>query len=261
MNSGQSKRKSTLRKVLYFLRQIGLDPVRTLSAFRGTHRFVIDLYKFFRLSPNKKELKLSPVLLDFKANAGSSDGHYFWQDLITAQWIYSMKSDSHLDVGSRIDGFIAHLLTFRAVTLLDIRPASINIPNLSIVIGDAQQNLKQKIGMFNSVSSLHSLEHFGLGRYGDPIDPSGHQKGLRSIAECVEEGGSLFVSFPIGIPQTQFNEQRILDPLWPLKELPEFRLYKFVLIPWKGAPRENLLPSDVDISIVGQAGLYWFKKI
>lgn len=260
MKSAQFKGKARLRKILYFLRQLGLDPVRTLSAFRGVHRFMIDLYKFFKLSSNKKELKLSPVLLDFNANAGSSDGHYFWQDLIAAQWIFSINSKSHLDVGSRIDGFIAHLLTFRAVTLLDIRPASIDIPNLSIVIGDAQQNLNQKIGKFHSVSSLHSLEHFGLGRYGDPIDPFGHNKGLQAISECVEQGGSLFVSFPIGKPETQFNEQRILDPLWPLEELPEFHLHKFVLIPWKGAPQENMLPSDVDKSIIGQAGLYWFKK-
>jgi hypothetical protein len=33
-------------------------------------------------------------------------------------------------------------------------------------------------GYCDSLSCLHALEHFGLGRYGDPIDPRGHEKGI-----------------------------------------------------------------------------------
>lgn len=249
-----------MRKLLYFFRQIGFDPIRSLNGLRSLPRYIFDLIRFFGLGGTKARFKLSPVLNDFKDNAGSADGHYFWQDLIAAQWIYSIDSKSHLDVGSRIDGFIAHLLSFRTVTILDIRPMTTQIPNLTVILGDAQKNLVEKIGNFQSVSSLHSIEHFGLGRYGDSLDREGHVKGLREISKCVDHGGSLFVSFPIGIFTVEFNEQRVIDPEWASSVLDDFVLEKFVLIPWKGTPRLDMNPRDVDKTQWGQAGLYWFKK-
>ena len=40
----------------------------------------------------------------------------------------------------------------------------------------------------DSVSCLHALEHFGLGRYGDPVDPDGHLKGFRNLRRIVQGG-------------------------------------------------------------------------
>jgi hypothetical protein len=249
-----------LRKILYFLRQIGFDPLRAKKGISNIPHYLVDLFRFLKMGKVAGTIRISPVLNDFKDNAGSADGHYFWQDLITAQWIFSIHSKSHLDVGSRIDGFIAHLLTFRPVTLLDIRPTPLQIPGLTTIQGDAQKNLTKEIGKFDSVSSLHSIEHFGLGRYGDSLDHLGHIKGLIEISECVEEGGSFFVSFPIGKSAVEFNEQRVVDPKWPLEVLIDFTMEKFVLIPWKGSPIFESKPEDVDKSQTGQAGLYWFKK-
>lgn len=200
------------------------------------------------------------MLNDFSAQAGAADGHYFWQDLICAKWINNLEPRRHLDVGSRIDGFLAHLLSFRSVTLVDVRPFDLTIPGLTVVIGDAQSNLVDQIGTFDSVSSLHCIEHFGLGRYRDPLDKDGHLKGLKHISQCVEGKGSLFISFPIGEEKVEFNEQRIMDPEWPVLHLKDFKLKEFVLIPWRGEPMFGLLPADVDKKIVGQAGLYWFQR-
>ena len=36
----------------------------------------------------------------------------------------------------------------------------------------------------DSISCLHALEHFGLGRYNDPLDPNGHLKGFNNISKC-----------------------------------------------------------------------------
>jgi hypothetical protein len=249
-----------LRKILYFLRQIGLDPLRFVRGLSKLPRYFSDLSEFRRINATRGKFRISPVLNDFDDQAGSADGHYFWQDLIAAQWIHSLQSKSHLDVGSRIDGFIAHLLTFREVTLLDIRPTKLEISNLRVVLADAQKNLSEVVGKFSSVSSLHSIEHFGLGRYGDSLDPLGHEKGIIAISECVDIGGSLFVSFPIGASSVEFNEQRIIDPNWPVQILENFDLCNFVLIPWKGLPNLTTSPQEVDKSKTGQAGLYWFKR-
>jgi hypothetical protein len=206
-------------------------------------------------------MRIAPALQDYSAAAGSSDGHYFWQDLICAKWIYEVGPERHFDVGSRIDGYIAHLLSFREVTLLDIRPSTLDIPGLTVVIGDAQENLTEYENSFDSVSSLHSVEHFGLGRYGDNLDVWGHLKGLHNIAKCVQLGGHLYVSFPIGKKEVEFNSQRIISPLWPVEELPDFELQKFVLIPWHGQPIMDSTPGEVDTNITGQAGLYKFQRI
>jgi hypothetical protein len=223
-------------------------------------RFLKENFKFRNLSQGAT-LRLAPALQDYLAAAGSSDGHYFWQDLICARWVNEERPIRHLDVGSRIDGFITHLLSFREVTILDIRPSSLCITNLNVVIGDAQETLTDFENTFDSVSSLHSIEHFGLGRYGDSLDALGHLKGLQNIAKCVQLGGHLYVSFPIGREIVEFNSQRVIRPLWPVEVLPDFELQKFILIPWRGNPIMDLMPEDVDSNISGQAGLYKFLRV
>jgi hypothetical protein len=247
------------RRLLNSFRQFGFDPLVTVKAFRNLPRYLTDLIKF-RLLKNDDRIFLAPALGDFKENSGSAKGHYFWQDLICARWIFNNNPSVHLDLGSRIDGFICHLLPFTKVEILDIRPLSVEISGLSSRIVDAQLGFSAAAEKYQSVSSLHSLEHFGLGRYGDPLDVDGHEKGLRNLSEAVEVGGNLYISFPIGQPKTEFNSQRILHPLWPLEILTEFSLEEFVLIPWVDAPIYGLHPSQVDLEIEGQCGLYRFKR-
>jgi len=249
-----------LRAILNGLRDFGFDPLKTLKALKGSGRFLGQAIQF-RLKSKNSNFKISLALTDYSDSAGSARGHYFWQDLICAQWIYDSRSSNHFDCGSRIDGFIAHLIPFTKVVQVDIRPMTVEIPNLEIVIGNAQENLSVFAGKYQSVSSLHSIEHFGLGRYGDPIDPNGHVKGLKNISECVSAGGTLYVSFPIGKASVEFNAQRVIDPMWPIEQLPGFKLEDFVLIPWVDAPVYGMHPSEVDKSVWGQAGLYKFSRV
>ena len=259
-NLGNEKIIYILRIILNTLRQFGFDPIALIRAIRELPRFLKLTIQFRKLNRGYT-MRIAPALQDYHAAAGSSDGHYFWQDLICAKWINEEGPSRHFDVGSRIDGYIAHLLSFREVTLLDIRPSSLDIPGLTVVIGDAQESLTKYQNSFDSVSSLHSIEHFGLGRYGDNLDVQGHLKGLQNIAQCVKLGGHLYVSFPIGKEEVEFNSQRIISPLWPVEVLNNFELQKFVLIPWRGQPKMDSAPAEVVTSITGQAGLYKFKRI
>jgi hypothetical protein len=249
-----------MRRVIYILRQFGLDPIRFLNASRFISRYLRNYLSFRSKALPSVKVKFLPSLNDFNDSAGAADGHYFWQDLICAQWINEENPEKHFDVGSRVDGFIAHLLASREIILLDIRPLPYEIPRLTIIEGDIQMESQSKTGTYPSISSLHSIEHFGLGRYMDPIDPFGHEKGLLNLAAMVSEEGSLYVSFPIGAHSVEFNSQRIIDPVWPQELLKNFVLEKFVVIPWKGVPKYNATPSEVDRSIFGQAGLYKFRK-
>jgi hypothetical protein len=248
------------RRVLYFLRQLGFDPVLTWRAFAALPKFLCDLIFFVRKN-GFKGVHLSPSIQDYSDNSGVTDGHYFWQDLIVAKWIFEQNPPAHLDVGSRLDGFVAHLLTFREVEIIDFRPTKNKIPNLVVHVGDATGKINVTEEEYESVSSLHSIEHFGLGRYGDPIRLNGHYEGLINIASKVKVDGILYVSFPIGRTVTEFNSQRVVDPMWAIEVLANFSILEFVLIPWTGTPVYGINPRDVNREAQGQAGIYKLVRI
>ncbi len=242
------------------MRQIGIDPTRLISAIPAFIRYCKG-YRAFQKLNDGQQLKLSIVLGDDRSASSSADGHYFWQDLFCAKWIYERQPSNHLDIGSRIDGFIANLLTFMEVTVLDVRESTANIPRLKFLVGNAQEPLDNLEGKFESVSSLHSIEHFGLGRYGDPLDIDGHLKGITNISKCVRLNGYLYVSFPVGRPRVEFNAQRIIDPKWAEEVLENFKLEECLIIPWVGEPRLADSVTSVDIGVEGQAILYRFKRV
>lgn len=246
-----------MRILLYSLREFGFDPIKFLRAVRFSPKYVKDLI-IYVTRERSLHFRISPVLNDFHDNSGSATGHYFWQDLLCAQWIKSENPRKHLDVGSRLDGFIAHLLSFREVQIIDVRDLGYQVPGLTATVFDIQHPIDLKS---DSVSSLHSIEHFGLGRYKDQIDPNGHIKGLINISNMVQLNGILYVSFPIGKPRIEFNAQRVLEPSFPVNLLKNFQLEDFVVIPWKGAPIFGKQPKDVNIEIANQAGLYKFRRI
>ena len=248
------------RKILGLLRTFGFDPLVMFHALKNLPRF-LSSFIWFKVRLSSESIGFFPALADYSDKAGSADGHYFWQDLICAKWIYVENPEQHLDCGSRVDGFIAHLLTFRKVTQLDIRALDSVVPGLNVVQGDAQNTLSKYENKYESVSSLHSIEHFGLGRYGDPLLKDGHVRGLINLSKCVSVGGHFYVSFPIGKPAVEFNAQRIIHPTWAPTLLPNFRLKEFVLIPWLGKPIFNRQPEHVDLNVWGQAGLYKFERV
>lgn len=67
---------------------------------------------------------------------------------------------------------MAQVLIFADVTFVDIRPLVADIPGLRYQQGSITA-LPFATDTVASLSSLHVVEHVGLGRYGDPVDPTG----------------------------------------------------------------------------------------
>jgi SAM-dependent methyltransferase len=149
------------------------------------------------------------MLTEWEETSGSL-GAYFHQDLAVAKWIHDDAPIRHVDVGSRLDGFIGNLACFRNVDVIDIRPAPADIPGVRFHQLDLMAELPEKwIECTDSLSCLHTIEHFGLGRYGDAIDPKGHHRGLAQLKRMVAPGGTLYLSTPIGPQRVEFNAHRI----------------------------------------------------
>lgn len=56
------------------------------------------------------------------------------------------------------------------------------------------------------------LEHFGLGRYGDTIDPNGYKTGFANLASLLRPGARFYLSTPIGQERVEFNANWVFDP-------------------------------------------------
>ena len=176
-----------------------------------------------------------PCLRDRDEEGGVASGHYFHQDLLVAQEIFKSNPVKHVDIGSRINGLIAHIASFRPVTIVDIRSVTPDIENVEFVQADCMSPNFPWTDYCDSVSSLHAVEHFGLGRYGDPIDVNGHIKGLNNISKMLKSGGTFYFSVPIGPQRIEFNAHRVFSIRYLLDYFSEeYNLLSFSFVDDKG---------------------------
>ncbi|MEN3015386.1 MAG: DUF268 domain-containing protein [bacterium] len=217
---------SRLKRYYYILRNLGIDPYTTLLSIYNLPYYIKSYINFRR--NYRGRIVLYPCLLDRHLEAGDIGNEYFWQDLFVSRWVYEANPTNHLDVGSRIDGFVAHIATFRKVDVVDIRPLQAKIPNVRFIQCDLTdiREIKEKIGIevYESISCLHTIEHVGLGRYGDKVDIFLYKVFLSNLSQILKNHGTLYISFPVGRERVEFNAHRIFHPLKMKHELEELKL-------------------------------------
>lgn len=201
-----------LKKYFIILSAAGVNPFKMAMALRGSFSFFVDLARIYFQRRENFPIKIFPILNDRFEQAGSLETIYFKQDLYFSRLVYDDAPDTHIDVGSRIDGFVGSLLSFRKVFVADIRPLESNIDGLEFIQHDFMSKEGLLTEKFDSVSCLHTLEHFGLGRYGDNIDVEGWRVGLCNLASLLNKGGTLYLSVPIGKQRIEFNAHRVFNP-------------------------------------------------
>ncbi len=203
------------------------------------------------------------MLNDFYSESGVSKGDYFHQDLLVAGFVNKNKPKRHIDIGSRIDGFVSHVASFRKIEVIDIRPLEIKShKNIKFIKCDLTSDIK--LPKTDSLSCLHAIEHFGLGRYGDPININGHLIALNKLINMVESKGILYISFPIGRKnEVHFNSQRVfgarmITDLNIVKE--KLKLIRFDYVDEYGhLILKSNLKEFLSNNIYG-CGIYTFKK-
>jgi len=236
-----AKKKSDL--IIFLLRvrevltSIFFDPWEVLMKWRGIPSYLRNIFSF-RASyqagvPGIVISKLYYTTYEKYMPGGSVGGHYFLQDIWAAKKIYDADINQHVDIGSRIDGFVAHILPFCHIEYVDIREIDSPFSNLIFKKGSIL-NLPYYDDSIASLSCLHVIEHIGLGRYGDPIDPGGHVKAANELARVLQPGGKLLLGTPIGRESLYFDAHRVFFVETVLQMFSALKLESFSFIDDEG---------------------------
>jgi SAM-dependent methyltransferase len=190
--------------------QMGLDFLKLLKFPLGIPFFIRDYFIF--MSKYKGKIKITPCLNDRFDNCCGGMNEYFWQDLLIARKIFSEKPKKHVDIGSKVDGFVSNVASFRELEVFDIRPLQDDIENVIFKRVDVLVSDSLPQNYCDSVSCLHALEHFGLGRYGDNVDIDRYKIGINNISKLLKKNGIFYLSVPIGIERVEFNANMVFNP-------------------------------------------------
>ncbi len=156
-----------------------------------------DLFVFSKLSRKNKNLifnliDIYPCLND-KTKHTPVEPIYFYQDAWAARKIFELKPKFLVDIASPIKT-ISVISQFIPVFFVDIRPPeNVKLKNFTFVSASAT-DLPFKNNSVECISSLCVLEHIGLGRYGDKLDPFGTEKAIEEIKRIVKKGGFVIIS-------------------------------------------------------------------
>lgn len=228
-----------------WLSAFGFNPKRFLYSLSALFKVIGEYRKLLKqrdCSTTHFNISFNyPNLSDRHEDSGTAKGHYFHQDFYVARKIFEASPEKHVDIASRIDGFVAHVAVFREIEVLDIRRLQSPLSNLSFKQLDIMGEMGNYKNYCDSLSCLHALEHFGLGRYGDPVDFEGHIKGINNIKKILKPNGTLYLSVPIGPERIEFNAHRVFNPITIIKMLePDFILKAFSYVDDHGDLHKNI---------------------
>ena len=214
--------------------EFGLDPIAALRSLRALPYFLANARRY-RAAPPERNFALKFRHSFFTTGdrfrpAGVTANHIFWQGLWAADHLYRTGVHKHVDVASSVAGFIAHILPFCEVTYVDLRPLRASWPTLHYVSGSILA-LPFADRSVASLSCLHVLEHVGLGRYGDAVDPGAHRLAAAELRRVLAPEGTLLFSAPVGRERLRFDAHRIFDPATIEELFRPLTLRAFHLIP------------------------------
>ena len=234
------------------------DPLRTIRGLRGYPRYLSTLYRYARL-PGAEAVRLKDTDPQIHDNTQVTpfDAHYFYVNGWGIRGILRNKPQRHVDIGSQVI-FANMLSAVLPVTFMDYRPLQAKLPGLDCV-GGSILAMPFADNSIESLSCLHVIEHIGLGRYGDLLDPQGTRKAARELLRVLAPQGDLFVGVPVGKPKLSFNAHRIHAP-----EAVREMFAPLELVEFSGVHDDGAFVERVDLAEFKESeyacGMYWFRK-
>jgi predicted SAM-dependent methyltransferase len=192
-----------------------IDVRRFASGLLNYPRYIMNMMEFKRksgASQPRYPVRLMPALHERTLQA-NFDPHYSYLSYWATKAVlaHDGRGDTaHIDVGGQIQ-WLMGLAASTRVTTIDIRPFAQDLPSLTVEQGDLAK-LPFADQSVASLSCLHVVEHVGLGRYGDPVDPDGCWKAMAELARILAPGGRLFFAVPCGQATVWYNAHRVFHP-------------------------------------------------
>lgn len=198
--------------------------------------------------------------LDDNTGITRIEPHYTYHPAWAARVVAQIRPQKHIDISS-ITSFGTVLSAFIPVEFYDYRPANILLPNYTPGKADLT-NLHFETGSIESLSCMHTVEHIGLGRYGDPLDVEGDVKAMRELQRVIKKGGNLLFVVPVGDARIEFNAHRVYDYDTIIGKFGEMELKEFALIPDDFENTGYIVNPAMEV-IKKQhwgCGCFWFTK-
>ena len=245
------------------LSTFGFNLKKFFYSITSLHLFFFNLLKYIK--KGGKINGILPILGQHKETSGKIDKHYFFQDYLVSSYIYSAKPKKHIDVGSRLDGFVSSVAVYRNIEVIDIRNNDTNLKNIRFHKGDINNIDSSFYNSTDSLSCLHTVEHIGLARYGDSPDPKGHIKAFKNLLKILKPNGLLYLSFPISSEdKVYFNAHRVFHPLSIFQWSSNISIKNLIRFDWIDDAGKLHLNSKLKINfskIKYGCGIYTLKKI
>jgi len=220
-----------------------LRPVREhpLTAIPAYLRLFADWQRFLAAGGRARLTDFYPCLSDRTA-VTKIDPQYFHQAVWMMRQLHAKPPIEHVDIGSDAK-LVGMLSVVTRVIFVDIRPLEVQVENLECRAGTIL-DLPFADASVMSLSCLHVLEHIGLGRYGDPLDPQGSVKACRELLRVLAPGGRLYLSTPVGRSRVQFNGQRVFSVEQVLELLQPLELVELTLVDPDGRFLSGMSPRE-----------------
>ena len=230
-------------------------PKRVIRFFQFWGEFI----QFRKLNEHRSKVHLKDIYpcLNDRIQKTPFDHHYTYHPAWAARILAQTKPELHVDISS-ILSFGAVVSAFVPVKFYDYRPADLQLSNYEADFADLK-NLPFADNLISSLSCMHTVEHIGLGRYGDALDAEGDIKAINELKRVVKPGGDLLFVTPVGKRKIEFNAHRIYSYEQILEYFSPLTLKEFSLIPDAGGLIENAEPALVVQQQYG-CGCFWFKK-
>jgi SAM-dependent methyltransferase len=238
-----------------------LDQRRGQETARGA--FDDEFNQFVALAGETPRLPVHPddvnPQLSDRGSVTPIDRHYTYHPAWAARVLAKTRPPKHLDISSIVN-FGAIVSAFVPVEFYDFRPAPVELDGLFTGAADLTQ-LHFPSDSIGSLSCMHVIEHIGLGRYGDPLDPDGDLKAIRELVRVLAPGGDLLVATPVGRPRVEFNAHRVYDHEAFARYFAPLELVEFALIEEGGEGGLIVAPSPERVRAESYGcGCFWFRK-
>jgi len=237
---------------------------KTIKSLIKGASYLYDFKTFKKLSCNDTRFKTPwrnrrPCLHD-NTSKTYFDRHYVYHTGWAARVLAQTKPEKHIDISSSLY-FASIASAFVPFEFYDYRPAKLELSNLSSKHADLYK-LPFQDKSIKSISCMHVVEHIGLGRYGDPLDPRGDLKAITELQRVVAPHGNLIFVVPVGKPVIMFNAHRVYSYKQIVKNFSELTLQEFALIP--NDEKNGEISYNPPVERVQQekygCGCFWFTR-